>query len=314
MTKRPLRIGFLGAGTWMRTYHLPSAMELVKTGDIVLQGIWNRTLSTAQKVAEDYPYLRVYPDPEELVASPDIDALVIAVSRNATGELLKLANRYHKPVLVEKPPAKDYEEAKMLSELITVPTLVAFNRIFTPIFRQLQQSMPQRLDRVECHFYRRERNDPQFVLETGIHALMNFSILLGDGVVDTCEKNFSPDAPVPCWDTTVVYPQAGDLKVHFDFNPYSTLSVERYFFYSGSRILQLQFNQHFAQDDEEMLIISEDGHMVSKWRPDSFGPLERQGYVGEYRAFIEMVQSGSMSPIDISRAAKVMLLAQQIGN
>jgi predicted dehydrogenase len=298
----------------MQTYHLPSAMELAKTGELVLKGIWNRTLSTAQKVAEDYPSLKVYPDPEELVASPDIDALAIAVSRNATGELLKLANRYHKPVLVEKPPAKDYEEARMLSDLITVPTLVAFNRTFTPIFRHLQQSLPQRIDRAECNFYRRERNDLQFVLETGIHALMNFSILFGDGVLDTCEKSSSPDVPVPSWRATVLYPQAGDMKAHFDFNPHSTLSVERYFFYSGSRILRLQFNQHFAQDDEEILTISDDRRMLSVWRPESFGPLERQGYVGEYRAFIEMVQSGSVSPIDISRAAKIMLLAQQIGS
>jgi predicted dehydrogenase len=296
----------------MQTYHLPSAMELSKTGDVVLQGIWNRTLSTARKVVENYPSLRVYAAPENLMASPDIDALVIAVSRNATGELLKLANRYQKPVLVEKPPAKDYKEARMLSELITVPTLVAFNRIFTPIFKQLQQSLPRRLDRVECQFYRRERNDPQFVLETGIHALMNFSILFGDGVVDKCERNFSPDAPVPSWAATVVYPQAGDLKVHFDFNPYSTLSVERYCFYSGSRALQLQFNQHFAQDDEEMLTISDDGRKISEWRSDLFEPLERQGYVGEHRAFIEMIRSGLMSPIDISRATKVMHLAQQI--
>ncbi len=314
MTNRPLRLGFLGAGTWMRTYHLPSVMELAGTGELVLQGIWNRTMSTALEVAREFSILKVYPDPEELIASPEIDAVVIAVARHATGELISLCNRYNKPILVEKPPANDYDEASRLSELITVPTLVAFNRTFTPVFRRLQSCLPWHIDRVECLFHRRERNDRQFVLETGIHALMNCSILFGDGVLEECVKSTACGAPVPAWHATVAYPQAGDLRVHFEFDPWSSLSVERFFLYSGSRTIRLQFNQHFAQDDEELLSISEDGRVLSTWRPDQFSLLERQGYVGEYRAFIEMIRSGTKSPIDISHAARVMYLAQQIGS
>ncbi len=311
MKFNPIRIGFIGAGKWIQTYHLPTAQLLSKGNDLVVAGIWNRTKATALALKDNFMIEQVFDSPDELISSPCIDGVVIAVSREATASLLRLTHKYQKPVLVEKPPARDYLEASLLAKDVTNPVLVAFNRAFTPLFTEVQKIDVNQIQSGRVVFHRKERADAQFVIETGIHALMNNHLLFGNGTLIHCKKIPTKNPEVPRWIATVEYPTIRSIRIEYDFHPYSNQSIERYFYSTNTKEIGAFFKQHYAPDDLERLEAIDKGTIETQSFM-SYNSLIRQGYVGEYEMFISMIRENTSSPITISDAATVMKLATQI--
>lgn len=313
MIDKTLKIGFIGAGKWIQTYHLPTALMLSHDSQIALSGIWNRTKATASTLKDEFMIDRVFDSAEELMCSSHIDGVVIAVSREFTASMLRLAHKYKKPVLVEKPPARDYTEASLLANDITSPVLVAFNRAFTPLFGRLKEMNLDQITSGKVVFHRKERFDSEFVLESGIHALMNNHLLFGEGTLVDCQRIPTKNPEVPRWVAKVSYPTFNKTLIEYDFHPYSNQAIERYSYFSDTQKIQAFFNQHFAPDDEERIeathIQDGDTNIVGF---ESYNPLQRQGYVGEYEAFVSMIRHGKSSPITLHDTVTIMCLATQI--
>lgn len=70
----PLRIGLIGAGANTRLRHIPGLLALE---DVHLLAVCNRRPESTEAVAREYHVPRRYHTWEELVADPDIDAVVI---------------------------------------------------------------------------------------------------------------------------------------------------------------------------------------------------------------------------------------------
>lgn len=312
MITKTLKIGFIGAGKWIQTYHLPTARKLSKESQLVLSGIWNRTKTTATVLKDEFMIDEVFDSAEQLMCSSHIDGVVIAVSREITASMLRLAHKYQKPVLVEKPPARDYNEALLLAKDVTNPILVAFNRAFTPLFSKLKEMDVGLIKTGKVMFHRRERSDPQFVLESGIHALMNNHLLFGEGTLIECKKVPTMNPKVPRWIATVSYPTMQNTIIEYDFHPYSNQAIERYVYSSDTKAIQAFFNQHYAPDDDERLETTLNNGNTSVIEFGSYEPLLRQGYIGEYEAFISMIQRGKNSPITLNDTVTIMHLATQI--
>lgn len=94
-----LRVGIIGAGV-MGAYHAQLLRE--RTGGARLVALCDADPSRAGAVAGD---ARLFPEPLSLIASPDVEAVVVA-SPDATHAACALACLEHgKPVLLEKPIA-----------------------------------------------------------------------------------------------------------------------------------------------------------------------------------------------------------------
>jgi predicted dehydrogenase len=74
MPNRTLRIGLIGAGANMRSRHIPGLRALA---DVALVAVCNRRPESSAAVAREYGIPCIYGHWEELVADPDIDAIVI---------------------------------------------------------------------------------------------------------------------------------------------------------------------------------------------------------------------------------------------
>ncbi|NNL87152.1 MAG: Gfo/Idh/MocA family oxidoreductase, partial [Myxococcales bacterium] len=95
----PIRIGVAGCGHWgpnhLRNFHEAEDTELVAAADLDsgrLAGLTAR-----------YPELRTTTSAEELVTSPDLDAVVVSTPTSTHYDLCALALRSGKHVLCEKP-------------------------------------------------------------------------------------------------------------------------------------------------------------------------------------------------------------------
>jgi predicted dehydrogenase len=122
MAHPPLRVGLIGAGANTRSRHIPGLLALP---DVHLVAVCNRRPESTQAVAREYNIPRTYAHWEELVADPDIDAVVIGTWPYLHCAITLAALAAGKHVLTEARLAMNAAEAhRMLAAARQHPRLV----------------------------------------------------------------------------------------------------------------------------------------------------------------------------------------------
>ncbi|PHQ71487.1 MAG: inositol 2-dehydrogenase [Paracoccus sp.] len=133
-----LRVGLLGAGRIGQVHAVNIAgnarSSLVAVSDVD-QNAATRLASTHSAEARSS---------EQILADPDIDAVLIATSTDTHSDLIEAAARAGKAVLCEKPVDLSLERARRCLSSVAdtgVPIMIGFNRRFDPNFATLKASM-----------------------------------------------------------------------------------------------------------------------------------------------------------------------------
>src|SRR6516164_9558638 len=74
MAQNPLRVGLIGAGANMRARHIPGLRALP---DVEIVAVCNRRPQSTVAAAQEFGIARTFEHWQDLVADPDIDAIVI---------------------------------------------------------------------------------------------------------------------------------------------------------------------------------------------------------------------------------------------
>src|SRR5262245_15863917 len=122
----PLRFAMFGAGFWAR-YQLAAWKEL-SGADCV--AIYNRTLNTAQRLAEEFAVPRVSDDAEALLATEKLDFVDIVTDVGTHAQFVELAARHRLPAICQKPLANSLNQAHSMADACRragVPLLVHEN-------------------------------------------------------------------------------------------------------------------------------------------------------------------------------------------
>lgn len=118
-----IRIGVIGAGGNTRAKHIPLLQQIP---GVEIVAVANRTRESGERVAREFGIARVAADWREVVAAPDVDAVVIGTWPYLHAEISIAALRAGKHVLTEARMARDLAEARaMLAEARRHPELVA---------------------------------------------------------------------------------------------------------------------------------------------------------------------------------------------
>src|SRR5688572_5986750 len=137
----PLRVALIGAGSFARATHLPNLRALHDRYS--LRAVVARTGHSAAAAAQQFGADYSATDYREVLADPDVEAVIIATRPHLHAELAIAALRAGKHVLVEKPLALTADELDLLSDLITGGTLsspvlmTGYNRRFSPYGRRM---------------------------------------------------------------------------------------------------------------------------------------------------------------------------------
>lgn len=102
-----VRLGFIGTGD-LGADHVRRCANIMSGAKV--SALYNRTQSRAEKVARQFaPQARVTATPEELIESPQVDAVVISSASQTHEELVLKAIQAGKYVFCEKPLATTAE-------------------------------------------------------------------------------------------------------------------------------------------------------------------------------------------------------------
>lgn len=184
MATSPIRIGVIGCGYWGPN-HLRVYSQLRDARVTAFADLDARRLST---IGAQYPEARGYADVRELLARPDVDAVVISVPTRKHFEVAKAALEAGKHVLCEKPLTVDPAESDALSALAAARGLILMTGhvfLFNPGILKLK-SLIDAGTPGEIHYLRAlrtnlgpVRHDVNAVYDLASHDVSIFNFLLG---------------------------------------------------------------------------------------------------------------------------------------
>jgi predicted dehydrogenase len=117
-----LRIGILGCGRW-GSNHIRNFLSLQHAGARMVMAA-DPDIERRRYVENMYPTVTVVAESEEVIASPDIDAIVVATPARTHFHQARRALEAGKHVLVEKPFATSLAEATELARIASTNNLV----------------------------------------------------------------------------------------------------------------------------------------------------------------------------------------------
>ncbi len=115
---KPLRVGIIGLSAergWATAAHIPALHAL--SDDFELAGVANTSLASARAAAAAFGLPRAFQSTAELVASPDVDVVVVTVKVPYHRELVSEALNAGKSVYCEWPLGNGLAEAVELAQL-----------------------------------------------------------------------------------------------------------------------------------------------------------------------------------------------------
>ncbi|MEA2212952.1 MAG: hypothetical protein QOF83_2900 [Solirubrobacteraceae bacterium] len=139
LSRDRVRIGIIGAGSFARTVLMP---ELARNSEVT--AIATRTGVSARATAQRFGASLATTEPQAVIESSDVDAVVIATRHDLHAPIAAAALRAGKHVFVEKPMALNESELGDLENAVddTAPIfMVGFNRRFAPLAEQLHGAL-----------------------------------------------------------------------------------------------------------------------------------------------------------------------------
>lgn len=138
-----VRWGILGVGD---VCEIKSGPGFYKAEHSELRAVMRRTGDKAADFARRHGVPKWYDDADALLADPEIDAVYVASPPVSHRELVLKCAAAGKPVLCEKPMARNAEEAREMIDACDsagVPLWVAYYRRYLPRFRRILQLLAE---------------------------------------------------------------------------------------------------------------------------------------------------------------------------
>lgn len=137
---KKIKFGIIGLGT-MGRIHLQNVQNRIKTAEVV--AVCGRTPEKVEKVREEYDIPYGFTSVDELLALPELDAVVIATGADAHKEPILKACAAGKHIFCEKPLAKTLEDCKEIEAAVKGNAgkcfTVGFMRRFDPSYAEAKE-------------------------------------------------------------------------------------------------------------------------------------------------------------------------------
>lgn len=191
-----VRVGLIGAGGIARTYHVPALQALP---EVSITAVCSRTPEHARALGEEVGANWAGTDVSELLARPDVDAVLILTPNHTHVQIVELAAAARKPMLLQKPMGRTSAECRRMIEAAAdsrTPLVVSFMHRYLPEVQQARRyirdgligriesvrlrNAPGNTSTIRDWFYRRELVGGGCALDIGVHGIDLLRYLIGE--------------------------------------------------------------------------------------------------------------------------------------
>ena len=319
-----VKLCLIGCGEHARVAHGPAqARCAAERSSLELAGCCDLDGDKAESHRREFGFAKAYTDAFAMLDAERPDAVVLVVPIEETCALASRVLERSVALLVEKPPGKSVQEVDALvaaSERrgAVVPHLVAFNRRFAPLVRELRRRLDAvpSLQHVHYEMTRTGRRDPDFSV-TAIHGIDAVRFIAGS---DYAHARFRY-APLPGLGDGVanIFMDAtmtSGATAHLAFCPVAGVVVERASVHALDETFYLNIPMWAAFDSPGRLqhlvrgTLSEEVSGASL--PDGTSLFEAGGFHAEYVAFLDALDAGRSPSPGLRESRQSVAIAERI--
>ncbi len=304
---RQLNTGIIGIGR-IGSYHTRNLVRLIP--EIHVSAVCDIKLNLAQEVADELRIPKVTPDYHDILADPEIEAVVIASSTDTHWFMIKDAALAGKKIFSEKPLALDLasiDEALAIVEKTGALLQVGFNRRFDRSFRHVRELVASGRIGRPCILHITNRDPAPPSLE---YARSSGGIFLDLSIhdFDMARYQLGEVDEVFAMGSTLVAPELagiGDIDtdvitLRFANGALGIIDNSRKAVYGYDQRLEVFCSEGAARAENQSndTVLISGGEDIRSAKPPRFF-MERYAecYVSEFREFADCALNGKLSPV-----------------
>lgn len=313
-----LKVGLLGAGRIAGVH----ATAITSHPQSELSAVSDFYPEAAEKLAAQYG--TVARSTDEIIADPEIEAVLIATSTDTHSDLMEAATRAGKAVLCEKPVDLSLERARACQNVVDgtgLPVMIGFNRRFDTNFGALKQALTAgeigKAELLSITSFDPALPPVEYIKVSGgifrdmmIHDFDMANFVMGSApvlITATASSIVDPEIGVAGdFDTAIVTLRyaGGELAVIKNSRRAVYGYDQRVEILGSKGLLQ-------AQNMLENTVVKSGIHGVTGAKPTYFF-LERymQAYKAEWAAFVAAITEGAALPVTLSDGVLALAMAE----
>jgi len=313
-----LKVGLLGAGRIAGVH----ATAITSHPQSELTAVSDFYPEAAEKLAAQYG--AVARSTDEIIADPEIEAVLIATSTDTHSDLMEAATRAGKAVLCEKPVDLSLERARACQNVVDAtgrPVMIGFNRRFDTNFGALKQALTAgeigKAELLSITSFDPAPPPVEYIKVSGgifrdmmIHDFDMANFVMGSAPVSitaTASSIVDPEiGAAGDFDTAIV-------TLHYAGGELAVIKNSRRAVYGYDQRVELLGSKGLlqAQNMLENTVVKSGIHGVTGAKPTYFF-LERymQAYKAEWSAFVSAITEGAALPVTLSDGVLALAMAE----
>ena len=313
-----LKVGLLGAGRIAGVH----ATAITSHPQSELSAVSDFYPEAAEKLAAQYG--AVARSTDEIIADPEIEAVLIATSTDTHSDLMEAATRAGKAVLCEKPVDLSLERARACQNVVDAtgrPVMIGFNRRFDTNFGALKQALTAgEIGKAELLSITSFDPAPPPVAYIKVSGGIFRDMMIHDFDMANFVMGSAP-VSITATASSIVDPEigaAGDfdtaiVTLHYAGGELAVIKNSRRAVYGYDQRVELLGSKGLlqAQNMLENTVVKSGIHGVTGAKPTYFF-LERymQAYKAEWSAFVAAITEGAALPVTLSDGVLALAMAE----
>ncbi|MBF9026071.1 inositol 2-dehydrogenase [Rhodobacterales bacterium HKCCD6035] len=313
-----LKVGLLGAGRIAGVH----ATAITSHPQSELTAVSDFYPEAAEKLAAQYG--AVARSTDEIIADPEIEAVLIATSTDTHSDLMEAATRAGKAVLCEKPVDLSLERARACQNVVDAtgrPVMIGFNRRFDTNFGALKQALTAgEIGKAELLSITSFDPAPPPVAYIKVSGGIFRDMMIHDFDMANFVMGSAP-VSITATASSIVDPEigaAGDfdtaiVTLHYAGGELAVIKNSRRAVYGYDQRVELLGSKGLLQTQNmlENTVVKSGIHGVTGAKPTYFF-LERymQAYKAEWSAFVAAITEGAALPVTLSDGVLALAMAE----
>lgn len=264
-----IRVGIIGYGYWGRNI----LRNFFAAKDIKVVSLCDTNPENLKKSQKLYPNLKLCQDYNEVITSPDIDAVAIITPVNTHYEISKSALKHGKHIFVEKPFTENSTQAQELIELAEKKKLmimVDHTFIFTEAVKKIKELIDKDLVG-NIHYYDATRvnlglfrQDVNVIWDLAPHDFSIMDYLIHDHPVALSAHGMDHYNRGLC-NTAYVTVYFKQLIAHFNFNWLSPVKIRSTYIGGEKKMIvwdDMESDEKVKVYDKGVVVINDDKEKI----------------------------------------------------